>query len=413
MTPMRPALLALAALTAAPLAHSQAVDLQGPAPTQGQQYEYRITGEPTERGRYILDYGNNPFEGAIESELTTRLRYQVDQVTGGTITGANITIVEHRNETEYNFNGESTEEVTGQGINGFKYTYTVEDGYWECDIDAPSPVLADFKEMLEYSGFYDPRLLYPAGQVRPDTTWTVEPDAINGLPVGITMPGATHQGGGEFRYVGVEEVEGQRIAVIQFGVDVAYEFETSAQGINTTTGGRHMYQGIIYRNLETYMDTIVMEGTSVSVVRTAMATGVSTTTKIEPRRVRAEQSPAGSSDRERRPAPVVVPGGENTPRTDPGDRRRPAPVPVPNPNANPENPTPRNTPQPAPTPRRDGPTPRPAPVPQQNPQPDNPNPTPQPRPDNPGPRPAPVPQDNPQPDNPGPRPGPRPAPVPG
>ncbi len=403
MTRMRPALLALAALAAAPLAHSQAVNLQGPAPTQGQQYEYNITGEPTERGRYILDYGNNPFEGTIESEITSRVRYDIDQITGGTITGASITLVEYRNEAEYRFNGQSTEETTGHEINGFKYTYTVEDGYWDCDVDSPTPIMEDFKDMVEYSGFYDPRLLYPAGQIQPDTTWTVEGDAIGGLPVGISMPGATHQGGGEFRYLGVDEVEGQRVAVIQFGIDVAYEFETSGQGINTTTTTRNTYQGVIYRNLETYMDTIVMEGVTVNSVRTALATGVSTVTKVEPRRIRAEQSVGGNSRRDRRPGPVVVPGDDtnprNDPRTDPGDRRRPAPVPLNDPNADPENPTPRNDP----APRRDGP--RPAPVPRNNPDPQPEN--------NPGPRPAPVPQNNPQPDNPGPRPGPRPAPVPG
>jgi hypothetical protein len=404
MTRMRPALLALAALAAAPLAHSQAVNLQGPAPTQGQQYEYRITGEPTERGRYIFDMGNNPIEGTIESEISSRVRYEINQVTGGTITGASITLVEYQKGTEYGFGGETTEETSGHELNGFKYTYTVEDGYWECDVDAPSPISSDFKEMLEYSGFYDPRLLYPAGQIRPDTTWTVEADALNGLPVGVTLPGATHQGGGEFRYVGVEQVEGQRIAVIQFGLDVAYEYETSMQGITTASSSRATYQGVIYRNLDTYLDTIVMEGVSYNSTRTTMATGVSTVTKIEPRRVRAEQSLGGNATRERRPGPVIVPGDDNNnPRTDPGDRRRPAPVPLNDPNADPEDPNPRSDP----APRRDGP--RPAPVPRNtpDPQPEN-NPNPQPQ-NNPGPRPAPVPQNNPQPDNP----GPRPAPVPG
>ncbi|MEM9415604.1 MAG: hypothetical protein AAGA29_09035 [Planctomycetota bacterium] len=419
-----------------------AVDLRGPAPQQGQTYEYSVTGEHTERGRYIYDTDGFVVEGSIESEIENRIRYEVTELTGATITGAKITFVALSTESEIRMNGERYEENIGRELSGLELEYEVRDGYWECDVDSPIALTQDGADMMENSGFYDPRLLYPAGDIAQDTTWSVEGVEINYFPAAMTFPGADVEGGGTFKYLGVTEEDGNTFAVIEFVFDVSFEIENNVQGMRTTTGTRTQYGGVIYRNLDTYMDTIVMEGTTVGYTQTAMAGSTMTQTKIEPRRLRLEQTAGGRGNRNARPVGPVIEGGDdnNRPGPTPGprrdDRRRgpsPAPMPEPGPTPNPQpddtrdqpNPRPENGPRPAPMPN-----PQPQPQPQPEPDPDNtdrpaprptprpaptptPTPTPEPEPDNtdrPGPRPTPTPQ--PEPDRPAPRPGPRPAPVP-
>jgi len=383
MTRPRTATLA-AALLAFTATAAHAADLRGPAPQEGDAYEFLITGEATERGRHIVafDFGD-PVEGTIESELHHRLRYDITDLTRGTVTGAEITYVEVRTESEYRIRGESTEEINGQEINGMSLRYEVEDGYWACDVDATMPLVEDYKDIMEHSGFYDPRLLYPAGDIAPDTTWTVTGDAIGAFPGSMLFPGAPVEGGAEFKFLGVEEIEGQPIAVIAITMDVAFEVDAVMQNWNTTLGGRQQFQGHIYRNLDTYLDTVVMEGVATTTQRYVMPGGVSTTTRIEPRSVRIEQSVPNRGTQQRRPGPVILdadPQEDDAPQRD-ADPRRPAPVPLPDADTEP-------MPEPAPRP-----APRPAPIPNDN---GNGN-------GNAGPRPAPAPSPSPAP-----RPGPRP-----
>lgn len=417
MTRPQPTLL-IAALAALSTVATPAVatDLRGPAPTEGMQYEYRATGEASERGRYIYETDSYVIEGTIESEVESRLRYQIADLHGETVIGATITFVELNTQSEIRINGERTDENSGGGINGLALNYEVKDGYWECDVDSPTRMTTEAIDMMEFSGFYDPRMLYPAGDVAVDTTWTLEGTDINYFPAALTFPGAEVQGGGTFKYLGTHEEDGQTYAVIEFGFDVSYELENNTQGMITVTGSRMQYGGYIYRNLETYMDTVVMEGTSVSTVYSSMAGSSMTMTKIEPRQLRVEQSMTGRGANGRRPGPVAIEGDNNRrgpapgPRTDDNNRRG-GPAPVRLPDNNDDNPRPNNNdPQPNPRPdNNDRPTPRPAPIPQ----PDNGDqPTPRPAP-TPTPRPAPTPEpDNTDRPTPRPNPTPRPAPTP-
>ncbi len=243
---------------AAPLepAVEMTYDLLGPAPQAGETITVTETMK-IENGTIDLAFQGQNLEGTTEVEGSTVSVVQIVSAEGYQITAYNVSVTSDEVRSSGEMAGQvQDEEQEGELVGRTVNLVMADDETWTRELAGRRASIEQQDEIDRMSGSTPDSLVFPSEPVAIGHRWKIRNEAL--API---LGGSVENplGSATLRFTGVEEYDGEQVAVIEVSFDV--EGDTKLEG--DIEAQVHMVAtGVIRRSLATGLDRVFdLEGT--------------------------------------------------------------------------------------------------------------------------------------------------------
>ncbi len=252
-----PATAALAALLIAGSALAEKVDLRGPAPQAGQTLQ-TTTDTESEQGNLSMTVQGQVVDGQMSTKSHQEIVTKILEVTDGEVTKVETTFVKSKSVNTMNVFGQEQEQED-TNLEGLVMTQTKTEDGWQTEAKG-GQLPQEAKDMMKKAGYADQRHAFPAEPVEVGHKWELEGEQIGAFMGQGSMPGAKFDGEMEFELIEVKEVNGKKVAVIEYELDGKIIIEMLPQGMQMDLDINMKGEGLIERDLSAYTNNNVFEG---------------------------------------------------------------------------------------------------------------------------------------------------------